>query len=84
MLASGRPVVTTAAPGTGLYNEVDGCGICVPPDDAQALAQAIAALVDDPGRMARLGHAAADRAAERWQQDAILARTITALRALTG
>jgi colanic acid biosynthesis glycosyl transferase WcaI len=31
MLGSGRPVIATAAPGTGLFEEVSGCGIATPP-----------------------------------------------------
>lgn len=38
MLASGRPVVATAMPGTGLAVEVEGCGVVVPPGDARLLA----------------------------------------------
>lgn len=82
MLASGKPVVATTEPGTGLYSEVEGCGLCVPPADAVALAAAITALADDPARRSVLGKAATVRAAERWQQDAILARAATALQAL--
>ena len=74
MLISGRPVVATADPGTGLASEVEGCGIVTPPGDAAALAQAIAELIDDPERAHALGAAAAARAAERWDQQAILAR----------
>lgn len=72
MLASGKPVIATAGPGTGLYTEVDGCGINTSPGDPQALASVIAALVDDPERAAVLGKAAADRARERWSQEAII------------
>lgn len=36
-----------------------GTGVLVPPDDAPALARAIAALEQDPARAARLGAAAA-------------------------
>ena len=82
MLASGKPVVATTEPGTGLYSEVDGCGVCVPPGDAGALAAAITALADDPARRAVLGKAASARATERWEQSAILARATTALREL--
>mgnify|MGYP001765093479 CR=1 FL=1 len=74
MLASGRPVVATTEPGTGLYGEVEGCGSVTPPGDAQALAASIAALLDDPDRRARLGAAASDRARERWARDSIIAR----------
>lgn len=82
MLASGRPVIATTDPGTGLHDEVAGCGICVPPGNAQALADAIVALADDASRRAVLGQAAASRAGERWQQEAILARTARELQAL--
>lgn len=84
MLASGRPVVATALPGTGLYDEVDGCGINTPPGDAQALARAIVALVDDPEMAARMGEAAAQRAVERWSMERIIDRfddRLTLLRA---
>lgn len=72
MLASGRPVVATAAPGTGLFNEVEGCGINSAPGDATAMAGAIARLLDDPALAATLGAAAQRRATERWSQDAII------------
>ena len=81
MLASGRPVVATTEPGTGLYDEVDGCGTVTPPGDAPALAAAIAALADDPVRRETLGAAAIARAAERWRKDPIIDR---ALQAATG
>ena len=84
MLGSGRPVVATALAGTGLHAEVEGCGITVAPGDAQALADAIVALVDDPARSAQLGLAAQARAAERWSQPAVIARLAAALRAGEG
>jgi len=72
MLASGRPVIATAAPGTGLHDEIEGCGIAVPPGDAAALAAGIAALADDPALRLRLGAAARARAAARWSAETIL------------
>lgn len=78
MLASGRPVIATAAPGTGLYEEVNGCGVLVPPGDAAAVAAAVATLIDDPVHAAALGRAAATRAAERWSAAAILPRFLAA------
>ena len=38
MLASGRPVVATAVAGTGLADEVEGCGVVTPPGDGAAFA----------------------------------------------
>lgn len=72
MLASGRPVVATAAPGTGLHHEVEGCGINSAPGDAEAMADAIEALLDNPAERERLGDAARRRAGERWSQNAII------------
>lgn len=82
MLISGRPVVATAEPGTGLAAEVEGCGIVTPPADALALAGAVSALVDDPARATALGAAAAERARERWDRVTILARFEQALESL--
>lgn len=79
MLASGRPVIATAKPGTGLHGEVDGCGMCTPPGDAKALAAAILRLADDPPLRIRLGEAALQRAGERWQKDAIIDRALAGI-----
>ncbi len=81
MLASGRPVVATAAPGTGLHDEVAGCGLLVPPGDAAAFSAAIARLLDEPGLAEGLGQAARARALERWDREAILLRLEAALAA---
>jgi colanic acid biosynthesis glycosyl transferase WcaI len=74
MLASGRPVVATAAPGTGLFDEVEGCGVATPPGDAASLARMVCELVDDPERRRALGLAARRRARERWARDQIIDR----------
>lgn len=84
MLASGRPVVATASPGSGLYEEVEGCGVLTEPGKAGQLADAIAALIDDPERRAALGAAAAERARERWSKDRIIDRLERELRALAA
>ena len=84
ILASGRPVVATAEVGTGLYAEVDGCGISVPPDNPQALADALLMLIDDESLRAELGGSALIRAKERWNAASILGRLETDLVALAG
>lgn len=84
MLASARPVVATADPGTGLFNEVDGCGTLTAPGDAAALAAAIAALAADPARRAAFGAAARQRAEERWMKDAIIDRVEVGIAELTA
>ena len=79
ILASGRPVIATCDAGTGLYDEVDGCGLVTPPGDATALAAAISELAGDPARRAALGKAAAERALERWSKPAIIAGALAKL-----
>jgi colanic acid biosynthesis glycosyl transferase WcaI len=74
MLASGRPVVATADPGTGLAREVEDCGLITAPGDAAGFAGAIRRLLDDEGLRARLGANARRRAEERWSRNMILAR----------
>ena len=72
MLASGCPVVATAAPGTGVAEEVSGCGVIVPPGDAVAMAAAVQALADDPDKALALGRAGRARAEQRWSGRAVL------------
>lgn len=56
-LAVARPVVASIDPNTEIPRllAAAGAGISVDPDDPAAFASAIQALVDDPGRAARLG-----------------------------
>ncbi len=76
MLASGRPVVATAAPGTGIADEVAVCGVAVAPGDAWGVAVAIETLIDDEPRRRALGKAARERAEQRWSRGAILSRFV--------
>ena len=72
MLASGRPVVATAAQDTQVDRLVSSCGIVVRPGDAQALAGAIEELAQDPGRRQALGAEARRLAEALWDRDAVL------------
>jgi colanic acid biosynthesis glycosyl transferase WcaI len=84
MLASGRPVVATAQPGTALAQEVEGCGLVTPPHDVAAFASAIERLIDDAPLRTELGIAAQGRAVERWSMAAILAGFEQELRLLVA
>jgi len=53
-MACARPVVATRAGGLQHLVDDDG-GYTVPPGDAAALATALAALLADPGKRARMG-----------------------------
>jgi len=81
MLASGRPVVATAAPHSGLAEVVGQCGIVVTPGDNAAFASAIAALADDPARRAALGTVGCRWARQHLERDAVLTRFEQSLRA---
>lgn len=72
MLASGRPVVATAAAGTGLAREVEGCGLVVQPEDAVEFASAIERLMDDEPLWTRSAAVGRARAEERWAKATIL------------
>ena len=74
MLASGRPVIACAKPGTGLASEVEGAGLVCEPDDPEALSAAIETLLDDAELRAQLGEVARERAVERWSRQQILER----------
>ena len=71
MLASGRPVVAMAAEGTGLANEVEGCGLAVAPN-AGAMTAAIIKLAAEPDLRRTLGTAGRLRAETRWRKSAII------------
>jgi len=73
MLASGRPTVAGAAPGTQIAKAVETCGIVVPPGDAEALAAAVVRLAGDPVLRRSLGAAARAAALGGWDREAVLA-----------
>lgn len=84
MLASRRPTIATAAPGTGLAAEVEGCGIVTEPGNAEAMAAALERLVDDERLAASLGQAAGERARERWHAASIIGGLERRLHTLAG
>jgi glycosyltransferase involved in cell wall biosynthesis len=65
--AAARPVIVTDV--DGLPEQVAGCGLIVPPDDAATLSQAIAKLAGLPqAERAQLGQAGRTSAAGAWTQ----------------
>lgn len=82
MLASGRPVIATASPGTDLAAEIADCGLATLPGDDAAFAAAIESLIDSPELCATLGQAGRRRAEERWAKTAILDQLDRVMQAL--
>lgn len=74
MLASGRCVLATAVPGTGVANAIEGCGVATQPDDADALTEALRQLALDSALRERLGRAARAQAEATLGRDQTLAR----------
>lgn len=72
MLASGRPLIAMAAPGTGIASEVEGAGLVISPGDSGALAAAVIALAQDEALRARLGAVARARAEQKWDRISII------------
>lgn len=94
MLASGRPVLATAQPGTelalvvagrprpdGLAMTVDACGLVVPPEQPQAFANALLQLALDAPARNRMGQAARSYAEANLNIDAVLGRFVDGLQA---
>jgi colanic acid biosynthesis glycosyl transferase WcaI len=73
MLASGRPIVAGATPGTAIAKAIEGCGLIVPPGDGPAMAAAIMTLAADEGIRQRMGKDARAHALADWDREAILA-----------
>ena len=84
MLASARPIVATVKPDSGIAREVTGCGLLVPPGDANALAQAIVSLADNPALRQDFGARGAARALERWSKDKVIDVFEAQMQALLG
>ncbi|HEY1576174.1 MAG TPA: WcaI family glycosyltransferase [Terracidiphilus sp.] len=82
ILASGKPVVVMARPGTGLANEIGNAGLVIPPGDAQALATALDALARDVPLCRTLGAAARKLALSNWDKLTIVGSLEKSLLAL--
>ncbi len=74
MLASGRPVLATATPGTQIANVLADCGLTVEPGNAEAFAAAALVLFDDKDLRDRLGRRGREVAESELCMEAVLKR----------
>ncbi len=72
MLASGKPIIATANPGTELAGVVGQVGIVTPSNDVDALAQVIKQLADSPEKRRQLGNNSFQLAKNEWSQEKVL------------
>lgn len=84
MLCSGRPVIATAMPGTGIARELLGSGIVVAPEDPQAIADAVELLAARPRQRAAMGEMGRKRAGLNWRREAVVDRFEERMEALLG
>lgn len=71
MLASGRPVLATAHPGTQLAKVVSSCGKVIEPGNAQGIAQELLKFLHAPHERKQFG-AAGRQAAQAWDKSNVL------------
>jgi glycosyltransferase involved in cell wall biosynthesis len=82
--ACARPLIATDVPGCREVVEHGVDGLLVPAREAVPLADAIAALDDDPALRERLGQAARAKALEQFDQEVVLRKTLAVYRELLG
>jgi colanic acid biosynthesis glycosyl transferase WcaI len=72
MLASGKAVIATAQPGTGVAEIVGAVGLVVPPEQPDLLSEAIIELINDPQKRMLLGHKGREYIQYHWAAHSIL------------
>ena len=84
MMASGRPVIATAVPGTQLASVVEDHGLVIPPANTARMCEAIVQLAEDAALRARFGDAARTHAVEVLSTDTIMSAFERELFAVVG
>jgi len=79
MLASGKPVLACASPGTQLWKVVNQVGRVVAPEDARALSGAVLDLINNPGECQRLAKLGRNYTCQFMEREVILAKLKDAL-----
>jgi colanic acid biosynthesis glycosyl transferase WcaI len=79
MLASGRPVIVTAPPGTELANVMGPLGVMISPGQPETLAQAVLTLVSQPDLQDELGRRGRTYVEKMWAKDLVLEKFLQVL-----
>ena len=74
MLASGKPVLATAMPGTGLANVLAELGAVVPPGCSEQFADRLKSLIENESQRRQMGSRAREFAIEHLDQEVVLRR----------
>ena len=84
-MACGKPVVSTNIPtGISFVNEDGKTGTIVPPEDADALAEAINTLLDDPALREKYGKYAKERVKREFTREVMVHRIMEVYRGMAG
>jgi glycosyltransferase involved in cell wall biosynthesis len=82
--ACGRAIVTTDVPGCREVVRHNDNGLLVPPRDSDALADALASLIKNPGLRARMGARGREIAIREFSEETIFAQTLSIYREQLG
>jgi glycosyltransferase involved in cell wall biosynthesis len=82
--ASGRPAVTTDAPGCREAVQDGVTGLLVPPRDPAALADALQRLIEDAGLRKKMGAAARALAVEQFAEQTVIEQMLTIYRKVSA
>jgi colanic acid biosynthesis glycosyl transferase WcaI len=74
MLASGKPVIAGAYPGTQISQVLDKIGVIIQPENAIALAESLVNLYEHPSERLRLGNLGYAYACQQLNKEIILSR----------
>lgn len=84
MLASGKAVIATANPGTGLANIICEVGVLVAPGDPAALSEAVRSLAGSPQQRKIFGEKSRSLVCKTWGKEAVLSGFEAELKEIIG
>ena len=84
MLASGRAILATASPETQISYVLEGCGLVVPPESPETVAEGLRRLADDAPMRARMGKAVRAYAEQHLDRERVMRRVVGELQRVCG